>query len=272
LLIKPLRHWWAPSARPWLLRHPLQYAKTRKQFANKPSLRTVVQESSPDDTKSSKRSSSPFNVGSASKDAGKVDPAHISMLKMNNVAIALDIARKSRDVLGAKRLVDDFCIMRHMNNLESVFTYEGTNDIHKLVIGEKSRHPPSSKDGVSRSLFFAFVGRFLKRGALYSVVQVLDIIQSRAILISATRWRSLCLSILPTPQRTGFFELLSTPPASGNLVDPLQLILTAVCAIGSSAPGPISVRAPISTLFPMAASPHSRTSATSALILSTFLS
>jgi len=71
------------------------------------------------------------------KDAGKVDPSHISMLKMNNVGIALDIARKSRDVLGANGIVDDYCIMRHMNNLESVFTYEGTNDIHKLVIGEK---------------------------------------------------------------------------------------------------------------------------------------
>jgi glutaryl-CoA dehydrogenase len=40
-------------------------------------------------------------------------------------------------VLGANGIVDDYCIMRHMNNLESVFTYEGTNDIHKLVIGEK---------------------------------------------------------------------------------------------------------------------------------------
>jgi glutaryl-CoA dehydrogenase len=59
------------------------------------------------------------------------------MLKMNNVGIALDIARKSRDILGANGIVDDYCIMRHMNNLESVFTYEGTNDIHKLVIGEK---------------------------------------------------------------------------------------------------------------------------------------
>jgi glutaryl-CoA dehydrogenase len=58
-------------------------------------------------------------------------------LKMNNVAIALDIARMSRDILGANGIVDDYCIMRHMNNLESVYTYEGTNDIHKLVIGEK---------------------------------------------------------------------------------------------------------------------------------------
>jgi glutaryl-CoA dehydrogenase len=71
------------------------------------------------------------------KDKEKLDPAHISMLKMNNVAIALDIARMSRDILGANGIVDDYCIMRHMNNLESVYTYEGTNDIHKLVIGER---------------------------------------------------------------------------------------------------------------------------------------
>jgi glutaryl-CoA dehydrogenase len=71
------------------------------------------------------------------KDKGKVDFSHISMLKMNNVAIALETARKGRDILGANGIVDDYCIMRHMNNLESVFTYEGTNDIHKLIIGEK---------------------------------------------------------------------------------------------------------------------------------------
>src|SRR5258708_33570979 len=71
------------------------------------------------------------------KDSGKVHASHISMLKMNNVSIALDTARKARDILGANGIVDDYCIMRHMNNLESVFTYEGTNDIHKLVIGER---------------------------------------------------------------------------------------------------------------------------------------
>jgi len=71
------------------------------------------------------------------KDQGKADVAHISMLKMNNVAIALETARKARDILGANGIVDDYCVMRHMNNLESVYTYEGTNDIHKLIIGEK---------------------------------------------------------------------------------------------------------------------------------------
>src|ERR1700746_43252 len=71
------------------------------------------------------------------KDNGTVHTSKISMLKMNNVGIALDTARKARDILGANGIVDDYCIMRHMNNLESVYTYEGTNDIHKLVIGEK---------------------------------------------------------------------------------------------------------------------------------------
>ena len=71
------------------------------------------------------------------KDKNRANAAHISMLKMNNVGIALETARKARDILGANGIVDDYCIMRHMNNLESVFTYEGTHDIHKLIIGEK---------------------------------------------------------------------------------------------------------------------------------------
>ena len=71
------------------------------------------------------------------KDAGKADPAHISMLKRNNVAIALECARVSRDLLGANGIMDEYPIMRHMCNLETVKTYEGTEHIHILVIGEK---------------------------------------------------------------------------------------------------------------------------------------
>ena len=67
----------------------------------------------------------------------RLDPTHVSMLKMNNVWMAMETARKARDILGANGIVDDYCIMRHMNNLESVSTYEGTHDIHKLVIGER---------------------------------------------------------------------------------------------------------------------------------------
>ena len=116
----------------------LQYAKTRKQFANKPiaSHQLVQEKLAWMITEIVKAQLLALHVGRL-KDQGKADPSHISMLKMNNVSIALETARKSRDILGANGIVDDYCIMRHMNNLESVYTYEGTNDIHKLIIGEK---------------------------------------------------------------------------------------------------------------------------------------
>jgi len=71
------------------------------------------------------------------KDQGKIDPAHISMLKRNNAAMALECARLSRDLLGANGIMDEYPIMRHMCNLETVKTYEGTDHIHALVIGER---------------------------------------------------------------------------------------------------------------------------------------
>jgi glutaryl-CoA dehydrogenase len=71
------------------------------------------------------------------KDQGKIDPAHISMLKRNNAAMALDCARVSRDLLGANGIMDEYPIMRHLCNLETVKTYEGTDHIHALVIGER---------------------------------------------------------------------------------------------------------------------------------------
>jgi glutaryl-CoA dehydrogenase len=71
------------------------------------------------------------------KDRGKIEPAHISMLKRNNVAMALDCARLSRDLLGANGITDEYPIMRHLCNLETVKTYEGTDHIHALVIGER---------------------------------------------------------------------------------------------------------------------------------------
>jgi glutaryl-CoA dehydrogenase len=71
------------------------------------------------------------------KDAGKLEPAHISMLKRNNAAMALECARLSRDLLGANGITDEYPIMRHLCNLETVKTYEGTDHIHALVIGER---------------------------------------------------------------------------------------------------------------------------------------
>jgi len=71
------------------------------------------------------------------KDKGGLEPAHVSMLKRNNVAMALECARLSRDLLGANGITDEYPIMRHLCNLETVKTYEGTDHIHTLVIGEK---------------------------------------------------------------------------------------------------------------------------------------
>jgi glutaryl-CoA dehydrogenase len=70
------------------------------------------------------------------KDAGKLHHTMVSMLKRNNVDVALQIAREARDLLGANGIVDDYQSMRHMVNLETVRTYEGTHDVHTLILGE----------------------------------------------------------------------------------------------------------------------------------------
>ena len=70
------------------------------------------------------------------KDAGKLHHTMVSMAKRNNVDMALRIAREARDLLGANGIVDDYQSMRHMMNLETVRTYEGTHDIHMLILGE----------------------------------------------------------------------------------------------------------------------------------------
>jgi glutaryl-CoA dehydrogenase len=69
------------------------------------------------------------------KEAGTARPQQISLAKMNNVQMALDSARMARDILGAAGIVDEHPIMRHMMNLETVNTYEGTHDIHVLIVG-----------------------------------------------------------------------------------------------------------------------------------------
>ena len=70
------------------------------------------------------------------KESGKLTPSQVSMAKMNNVQMALDCARVCRDILGANGIHDEYPVMRHMNNLETVNTYEGTHDVHLLVLGE----------------------------------------------------------------------------------------------------------------------------------------
>jgi glutaryl-CoA dehydrogenase len=69
------------------------------------------------------------------KDAGELSPVQVSMAKMNNVAMALECARAARSILGANGIMGEYGVMRHLCNLETVFTYEGTHEVHLLSIG-----------------------------------------------------------------------------------------------------------------------------------------
>ena len=69
------------------------------------------------------------------KDQGTLRHPQVSMAKRNNVWVARESAKLARDILGANGIVDDYPVIRHMMNIESVFTYEGTHDIHGLAIG-----------------------------------------------------------------------------------------------------------------------------------------
>jgi glutaryl-CoA dehydrogenase len=69
------------------------------------------------------------------KDAGQLRPQHVSLAKRNNVGHALEIARLARDVLGANGIVNEYPVIRHLMNLETVNTYEGTHDMHTLIVG-----------------------------------------------------------------------------------------------------------------------------------------
>jgi len=114
----------------------LDYAKTRIQF-NRPigSFQLVQQKLAIMATELIKSQLLALQLG-RNKDEGKLHPVQISIAKRNNVREALKTAREARSVLGANGITLEYPISRHSNNLESVFTYEGTDDIHTLVIGQ----------------------------------------------------------------------------------------------------------------------------------------
>ena len=114
----------------------LQYSKLRKQFRDQPiaSHQLVQEKLAWMITEITKAQLLALQVGRL-KDAGKAAHQHISMAKRNNVWMALECARMARDILGGNGIADDYPVMRHMMNLESVKTYEGTHDIHTLIIG-----------------------------------------------------------------------------------------------------------------------------------------
>ncbi|MDG3582653.1 MULTISPECIES: acyl-CoA dehydrogenase family protein [Galbibacter] len=113
----------------------LRYAKERIQF-DKPIAATQLQQKKLAEmvTEITKAQLLAFRLGQL-KNEGRATTAQISMAKRNNVAMALNIAREARQVLGAMGITGEYSIMRHMMNLESVITYEGTHDIHLLITG-----------------------------------------------------------------------------------------------------------------------------------------
>ena len=113
----------------------LQYAKERKQF-NKPiaAFQLIQKKLAEMITEITKAQLLAYRMGEL-KNQDMVNPGQISMAKRNNVEMALNIARESRQILGAMGIVGEYPIMRHMMNLESVITYEGTHDIHLLITG-----------------------------------------------------------------------------------------------------------------------------------------
>ena len=128
--------WGATGAARTCYETALDYAKTRVQF-DRPiaSFQLVQQKLAIMATELVKGQLLALHLGRL-KDEGLLHPVQISIAKRNNVREALETARAARTVLGANGITLEYPISRHMNNLESVFTYEGTDDIHTLVIGQ----------------------------------------------------------------------------------------------------------------------------------------
>lgn len=136
--------WGAIGAAMACYNEALQYTKSRTQFGGKPiASHQLVQEKLVEMITGITAAQLLALHAGRLKDQGKADFAHISMLKRNNVRMALNVAREARDLLGANGIADEYPVFRHLANLESVSTYEGTHNIHTLVIGERITGEPA---------------------------------------------------------------------------------------------------------------------------------
>ncbi|MDP3147760.1 MAG: acyl-CoA dehydrogenase family protein [Ignavibacteria bacterium] len=114
----------------------LEYAKSRKQFSKPIAAYQLTQKKLVEMlTEITKSQLLNIQLGRL-KDGGKLRFQQVSLAKRNNCEIALDIARSAREILGANGILDEYPVMRHAANLESVKTYEGTHEMHTLIIGE----------------------------------------------------------------------------------------------------------------------------------------
>jgi glutaryl-CoA dehydrogenase len=128
--------WGAMGAARSCYESALEYAKSRKQFGRPiAGFQLTQQKLVKMLLELNKGTLLALHIGRM-KDAGRAHPAHVSFGKLNNVREALATAREARSVLGANGVTLEYPVIRHMNNLESVFTYEGTNEIHTLILGE----------------------------------------------------------------------------------------------------------------------------------------
>jgi glutaryl-CoA dehydrogenase len=114
----------------------LEYSKTREQFGRPIGGFQLTQEKLVNMMlELSKGQLLALHLGRM-KDQGRAAPNHVSIAKLNNVREAIKIAREARTILGANGITLEYPVIRHMNNLESVLTYEGTSEIHTLILGE----------------------------------------------------------------------------------------------------------------------------------------
>ncbi|HET8525066.1 MAG TPA: acyl-CoA dehydrogenase family protein [Actinomycetota bacterium] len=128
--------WGAMGAARTCFETALEYAKTREQLGRPIGGFQLTQRKLADmAVELNKGTLLALHLGRM-KDEGRLLPQHVSMGKLNNVREALEIAREARTILGASGITLEYPVIRHMNNLESVLTYEGTTEIHTLVIGE----------------------------------------------------------------------------------------------------------------------------------------
>ncbi|HWO71375.1 MAG TPA: acyl-CoA dehydrogenase family protein [Actinomycetota bacterium] len=127
--------WGAMGAARTCFETALAYARTRVQFGKPIGAFQLIQEKLADmAVELAKGTLLALHIGRL-KDRGLARPEHVSMGKLNNVREALRIARQARSILGANGITLEYPVMRHMANLESVYTYEGTNEVHTLILG-----------------------------------------------------------------------------------------------------------------------------------------
>jgi glutaryl-CoA dehydrogenase len=129
--------WGAIGAAQACLREAIDYAGERELFGHPVSHTQTIQRRLADMSRRITTAQLMSLQLGRLKDAGRMKPAQVSMAKWNNVRMALDVARDARDILGGAGISAEYCPIRHMLNLESVITYEGTETIHELVVGKE---------------------------------------------------------------------------------------------------------------------------------------